>query len=340
MNRKLERNDQLYNDIEEFKDYELTQCIVFEMAIRSKYFKDKIQKQIEKNKKEASQDMKNSIDEQISDDKEHFQLSLFDELGIDEESYKSIQDHPLFLDLLENEKWPLPIKSKNGEFCAEHDGILCEDESGNLYLSEEIDREGYKINNEAKVFADMVYEHFDDGSYVVGGVIDNVEQLRKRLNENNNIDFVLTNNLITPKFSRPALNIHHIYKRKAILELNLSLPVHENIKYLEHIMADLKKNPDLVKSPIELFGDRLTSASVLKYLDIKSSSKQLKLATMFYIYDAFEQGLKQSAIKREMSYHNSADMDERIIKDMHELAQQYIDNELYKELLTGVKNDY
>ena len=36
MSKECKRDQQTYKDIEEFKDYELTQCTAFEMAIRSK----------------------------------------------------------------------------------------------------------------------------------------------------------------------------------------------------------------------------------------------------------------------------------------------------------------
>ena len=34
------RNDKVYKEIERFKDYELTNCIVYEMAIRNEYVKE------------------------------------------------------------------------------------------------------------------------------------------------------------------------------------------------------------------------------------------------------------------------------------------------------------
>ena len=35
MNKLPQRDDLIYKEIEEFKDYELTNCIAYEMAIRS-----------------------------------------------------------------------------------------------------------------------------------------------------------------------------------------------------------------------------------------------------------------------------------------------------------------
>ncbi len=351
MSKECKRDQQTYKDIEEFKDYELTQCTAFEMAIRSKYFKDRIEEEIQakkqrdiKTKEDQLIDRELTLEEMFHVNKtfevEPHNPSIFEELGIDEESYQSVQNHPFLYSLLKTKEWAPSIIFRNGEYCSQREDRLCEDESGNLYLINEVDLEGYRITNEVKIFADTVDEYHADGSYTRGALIKNSQELRKRLNDNENCHTMISNNKINPKFSRPELGISGIYKRKTMLELNLSLPNHENIKYLEHIMADLKKDPDLVKSKVELFGDRLISATVLKELNVKSSSKQFKLANMFYIYDAYQQGMSQSQIKLELSHYNNANVDERIIKNSYELAKKYIDKELYKELITGVKNNH
>ena len=42
MNVNLKRLDQVYKDIEEFKDYERIQCVIYEAAIRNNVFKEKL----------------------------------------------------------------------------------------------------------------------------------------------------------------------------------------------------------------------------------------------------------------------------------------------------------
>ena len=41
LNVNIERSNKIYTDIEKFKDFEMTQCIIYEAAIRNDSFKEK-----------------------------------------------------------------------------------------------------------------------------------------------------------------------------------------------------------------------------------------------------------------------------------------------------------
>ena len=325
------RNQKMYTDIEQFTDYELTQSVVYEMAIRTKPFKDIFEK-ITKRYNETNMygDSAYEVKSEIRD--------LCDEVGITLDSYLALKDHLILVPTIKIFEKIMKLVQDNKKTLDKTERTMYEDDLGDVHISEIINRDGYEIKNEISAFADTLYEHHD-GGYTVGGCIGTVEKLRERLEENKNMHTVLTLNTITPKFSRPELTIKHLHKRRVSVLLNLSLPIYEINEYLKHVIEDIQKTQNLVKSPIELLGDDLLAADEFKYLSKKSSEKQFQLANMFYIYDAFEAKMKQSQIKGEIYNYQESFMEERTIKNFYELAKKYIDEECYMDLVTGTKTN-
>jgi len=341
INKKLKRNHDMYTGIEVFKDYEFTQCCIYEMAIRSKEFQDRYQEIIEMHNgrkkinsmllnKELSNYNKSSFKQ-----KDFKLLSALDEVGINNKSIEYLKHYNI-------------IDSKI--FDIYNSCIIKKDTSGlsteayytydfnETYTVKKINLgDGYIVDNEIIIKEDSLFDYKDDGSWLEPSTANSIETIYSKLIENNAINEIQANNKIIPNFSRPRLYIYDHLIRKAEVTMNLSLPKHELIAYITHLKDEITNEPNLILSPIELLSAELSSATYEKKLH-KESSRQNFLATALYIYDAFKYGMKQSQIKLEISFYNDNNIDERTIKIYHEIAKTYIDDKKYKELITGVSS--
>lgn len=152
---------------------------------------------------------------------------------------------------------------------------------------------------------------------------------------------------IESNFSRPTVKNQH--SKIADISINLSLPIKDIVAYITEIKKEFDRNINLVKSPLDLaLGDFYSEQENI--LDISSHmSKQMKLANMFFIYDAFKAGYKTSYIKQEIdNYFYSEKMenfvdikksangfDPKTIRKYHQLACEYIDDKKYISLISS-----
>ena len=152
---------------------------------------------------------------------------------------------------------------------------------------------------------------------------------------------------IESNFSRPTVKNQH--SKIADISINLSLPIKDIVAYIAEIKKEFDRNINLVKSPLDLaLGD--FSSEQENILDISSHmSKQMKLANMFFIYDAFNAGYKTSYIKQEIdNYFYSEKMenfvdikksangfDPKTIRKYHQLACEYINDKKYISLISS-----
>lgn len=152
---------------------------------------------------------------------------------------------------------------------------------------------------------------------------------------------------VESNFSRPTVKNQH--SKIADISINLSLPIKDIVAYITEIKKEFDRNINLVKSPLDLaLGD--FSSEQENIVDISSHiSKQMKLANMFFIYDAFKAGYKMSYIKQEIdNYFYSEKMenfvdikksangfDPKTIRRYHQLACEYINDKKYITLISS-----
>lgn len=307
MNNLPKRDDDIYEEIENFKDYELTQCIAYEMSIRSS---------------ENLKAIKNIIDK--------YNNNYSDILS----KYQEIE------------------KQINEVDCI---GLMYYDERLKVIT---------KIINELSAIREKSYRDFETSSLSSDKSTINKQDKQGYSIYTNLIDYgeaYVSNGMqILNNFKRPKLNINPLYSRNITAEIDLSRPLDEILAYVSHIKKDLEKNKDILKAPIELFellGIELQKADdISKMCVVNKNEKELcfdgrqgktrtqKLADMFYIYDMVKEGSKELRIRSDISkyyedkFSKTTDISDTTFRKYRDIAKDYIDNQRYKELLTGVKS--
>ena len=352
------RNDAIYKEIESFEEYELTQCVVYEMAARNK------------------NNLK-SIDDVVQFYKQNKKyIDLNEELII--EDHKKYNDVLRYKSEIENMITDIELFQSVSYFLIEHKaydrfGVELNQILKLLYFENFQDFSKHHDNNQllhsdlmdcytihkTDVMKDYIIEteiNIDDDSECfydeeIGGArsIETKEDLGKHI-ISKDIDSLHTISIIRENFKRPELKFDKLMSIKTTIEIDVTKPLNEIIAYVSHIKNDLEKNQNILKAPIELLGEEIQKADNLvcdtkgKCFDSRTIlSKQQRLADMFYIYDALKVGITQRKIQAEVyNYYVDAGietvtMDYKTLKKYKELAIEYIDNFRYRELVTGIK---
>jgi hypothetical protein len=126
------------------------------------------------------------------------------------------------------------------------------------------------------------------------------------------------NDVFDESVLRPTFNLHIIDKNTSYVPINFTLPTEEITAFIEKIKADLQKNENIIKSPIELFGNELEiidGADVEKYLGKSFEGKLTSMADALFAYDMFQylsqeqntliqrRDLLQQELKNKLSNH-------------------------------------
>lgn len=372
----LKRSDKQYIEVEEFADYELTQCIAYEMAARDWHYKDLADGVVN-----FYNHYKESIDYYIkkdaglelvpTDNGKEVKYKGYNSDNIDEklslEGLKNIQELSSLIseiDLLNIEDTPIGYqdprlgeefwKVKNildryygfntvyayKELTFEKDGMLDE-----IRVTKNIIRDGFIIRTSLSTDDDEYIER--DEEYIS---IDNIDEYIQYMKEESNFGFSKSRSNISifENFKRPCIDVHSLKTLNPEITINLSRPLNEIISLITHIKSDIEKN-NLLKVPIELLGIELVRADNLvcnnkgKCFDPrKVLSAQQKMADMFYIHDCLKLGYSQRKIQNEV-YNYYADkgmenitLDPATLRKYRDIATSYIVEGKYKEMLTGI----
>lgn len=198
------------------------------------------------------------------------------------------------------------------------------------YITRYLNRDGCNIENNFAIDEWLLKNNIEPG-FFDGDGSSKAKEILSDLMQRDLMGMVNKNISIRQNFKRPYLKLFQMHGLMTSIDLDLSLPKHELLSYISLIKDHLDKDPSFV-APVELLDKELTELFSFSLLDNKKGQKQIKLATMFYIYDAFKQGMKQSQIKQEVSYYNGANIDERTIKGYYNLMKKLIDEENYRHL--------
>jgi len=390
------RGSKKYTDINKFQSYELTHCIVYEMAIRNKNvieIFDKLEyikkiKELHPYLKEITDKSFVMIDENNTCGLTHKEKKIF--IKLSECKFKDFQNEiEKLIDCNKSKKyrknWMAELEDMNDdevmwmediilytykydgniEHNFEDDTKLCggqlqiiikalEDDLVNNYL---LYPEGYVVNYYG---ADEDYLHEvenkekkDIGTTFVDGINESIYEgfhiLQEYTNESNKTHTI---NQIIPNFKRKINNSNQIATM-----LNFSLPEDEIVEYVKHIKRTLdNKDVRIIKSPLELLGEELDKADNISNMCSKNSrdnekcfdkrnglSRTDKLADMFFIYDSVKAGNKKLDIMIEIDkyYDHDNKRKKSFSGDTYDkynlIAKDYINNERYKELISGVK---
>jgi len=258
------RDTKQYNDVENFKPYELTNCIVFEMAIRNKEVVDKL---IEfynlKNTLFCQLDTTSKIIAEIHLKQKHIPVS--DQMDF------PVLSHLLYLiKYIEKEYYIDDLFGIEELFC-NYNFINIKYEPFKDYfdVSKVIDNQ-YQINKSYTginlnqiTYINKLNAHRSDSHSIYpyvklrkGGVLcinEDTEEISKNFKRNchlNNLDKVV--NTISHNFSRPLLKLNPKNTKLFTIDaLNFKLPKKELEAYFNHIYTEISNNIDDIKSPDE-----------------------------------------------------------------------------------------
>ncbi len=332
----IKRDSQPYRDIESFEDYELTKCCMYEMAIRSEWFNEQLQ------------DIVDLYGDYTAEEETVVDLdaeSLLDVISTSS-AYSTIMDKCIGLGLHKHIGYPT-TQSELGKRVQniyrsltntpKHTSIDNSDvfieripAENKTYITRYVQQEACSIQNIFSIDSWLIKDDIEPGIYEG----DNTVKAKEILNDLASNDFmrlIKKDISINSNFKRPYLSALAMEGLNASVTLDFSLPKHELLSYISHIKDSLDEYPSIVP-PIDLLNKELSEVFTIAPLEKKKGSKQHKRATMFYIYDAFKAGMKQSDIKIEISYYNGGNTDERTIKEYHRVMKEFIDEGKFKHL--------
>lgn len=331
------RSDTIYQIIEGFrednkkgfKDYEYTNCIAYEMAIRN----DEVITIIEQIKK--------IIDYVQSEDLEFdIYLFLFSEMNVinlmEREKYEILNnklklygfDYSEYTLLSNTEKrrsslsaslnmvFSLSKEKINEILKIEYDFIesLKISDKEKVLLRCKVLKEGCKYQEDSKR---IIKDYFSKENLKIGGL-----SLKPELKFDSNVKYDIS--------------------------LNLALPKDELIAYISKLKDEYDKDNSIIKSPLELLGEKLEKAEEMnsKSLPKDKDKRKKSMADAFYIYDVWKileidysektkelkakQEKEIKAIKQNINY----DKDDRasLISDIKDRYKMKIKNECSKEM--------
>ena len=189
-------------------------------------------------------------------------------------------------------------------------------------------------------------------------------------------DFLKDLNIIRTKNKIPHAKINYStptlrFKEDKVINIpvNLNLSKEELKEYISKIKDDFDENRDILKSPLEVFGEKLINATKPK--NQKKNASKKDFADAIYIYDLykyieniFEKKLKKDTDYSQKNLHEEVSLASGIsdshnyylihytvkksknkkgdnfrksdtIEAMYKLMREYIDDEKYRELITG-----
>ncbi len=304
------RSDEIYKEIESFEDYELTQCVAYEMAIRHDEVKNLFDL-IDIDLELLTEDLKlyknnikiNEIYDKSLEEYDRLYQKAEGDMGIrDELNIPDLYDMFLFhCKVVDIKGYVETLISKFWIRSFYIDDIVEEIKHRN------IKNKFYLLNKQTKFLKELgVMTHFqsivssEDGRAVItddivfylsmdideihplGGSI-GIDKLKsKQIDINKTMIFNNLKRLITPK----------IFDKTIDVKLNLNFPKNELIAYIKKLKDVYDEDRNIIRTSMQVLGDDLQSADNLicpdkgKCFDSRTIlSKQQRLADMFFLYD-------------------------------------------------------
>lgn len=303
MEKLPQRDDLIYKEIEEFQDYELTNCIAYEMAIRNKEAAKKlvILKRIET--------LKYKIIEKTRARTNNY--------------YSSYKKYPIiFKDIIEEGL----ISRLKKEFGINYNYSEIEENPTGIKFVRHPSLYGEAMSSELLSF-DKKFRHKTKTNFITkqGYIIEQIYNKKREIKSE-----------ISSNFKR-ELRINNTSSIN--VELNPNLPKEELIAYISKIKDEYDKDNSIIKTPLELLGETLEKSNNKK---TPKKPKALVYADWFYIYDYWKyektQGKTDKDIFIDLEVENNVPYKEDMLRKIRDKMKYFIDDLAYKELITGVKN--
>lgn len=353
------RSDYIYEEIDEFGIYELTPCIAYEMAIRN----PEVEKLLNRHKKisEMCNDInylmhrsftKNSFswwygitDEKILEEKYNEYIALYNKK---QHTYEVLikNDYKNFIDNYIDKCTELGIttlldlkKMITNELINKYliypTGHRVQEKSVKTLYQKEITN---KKEAKCKYTLDDNSEFASTSPYRSEIITYDEFTQDQRVT----LDGTITLNHVFPNFSRQVYD-----EFEMLTTINFALPLKEIMDYIEKIKTQI-----CPKIPSELLGETLKKADdITRLTTTDSKGKQIvldltrgdepqrKFGDLLYIYDMKKKGFTNLEIIEEINTHNSdskiTGMSEHTLKKYFTIAEDFIENTRYKELITG-----
>ena len=284
-NQLPKRADTKYTRIENFKPYELTHCIIFEMAGRNKEVRNTIQIL-------AMTEEVLKIEYRVKPDNDEEYVDLYKLLGkkdlieVSEKEYEELEKKRLHF----SKTFRDGINILKNEYYIHYDQ--------NKVNIPEIENPFKEKDFEGMSFEE-IHEDFSDAlcspmmKHISGaiGKFLHGEEYPLYKSDHNIYEGFVTARGINPRcktFDISCINTHFqrkIYDTNQInVALNMSLPEDELVEYIKHIKKTLSdKKSKRLKSPNKLLGKEVKDAEKTANYPKKPTTK--KLADMFFVYD-------------------------------------------------------
>lgn len=142
------------------------------------------------------------------------------------------------------------------------------------------------------------------------------------------------------------------YMKRAMVEINFSYPENEIIAYIKEIKKHIDKDSTLLNFTEDGYDNELAKSMHDIYekkgyrVIHTANNKKVRFAHLFFIYDAYEQGMCQRNIKQQIDDYeydtlqkptkkSDGGIDEETILKLYQVSKDYIDNFKYVELVSG-----
>ncbi len=333
----MNRSDNEYLEIEQFKEYEFSWCIAFEMAKHNPELLREARRFIEFYK--DHQDQIDFIPHSDRSFRKRFKYRLHRRAkAIFENGYNRFAQT----------YWLAPVDLYH----------ITMDETAKK-MAEVYERQFQDVERQppGKRFAEKNYDGVlfrssivlhDDQLFRDNAPVSDKEIAKNIEDFNTDPILVESRRRAMESFSRPKLSIPDIYNKNVQIELNLSLPKNELLAFVSLVKEKYDEQKEIVKSPIELLGAKLSSAGFeeidAEQMYKKDRRKTLpeKCADMFFIYDCYVNNLSMGytidGLNRYWIEERKAFPDKFQIKTYKlylRTAQKFINKRKYRSFLMG-----
>ena len=349
------RSDLIYKEIEEFKDYEYTNCIAYEMAMRNEEIINKINlfntafpniKEIinKINKTNLfNTTFPNNLESLAEDLKVNFYVSK--DIIYEIPKFEEYIESKITLEAIEDgaEKLLKYLQSNNLlKYIPQFRRHVSKD-LNNLTIEELLEYKNFfffygekdNIKYNCGIFNDLDLSIVPKEFLLIQ---------RDNIKQNGKID--------SNFFSRPKLHIPKDIDKTIDLKINPNLPKDELIAYISKIKDTYDNDNSTIKTPLELLGDELDKSDEMKSkaLPKKDKAKRKKaMADAFYIYDTWKileieyaektKELKEKLEKDIQSIKNNLNYGKYNRKSNTDIVKTKIDDDLRNYTKVSLKTE-
>lgn len=296
-------DDQIYKEVESFEDYEYTNCIAYEMAIRNGKVKQLLEKidnlpmYHDKYEESYCPIEYDEIDEEL--EKYYFiDYKIRKHLKFTYESYLK-EYHEIFfkrakyvkvMQIIEKKVFGKDIIEELTNYEEKVSNYFYKNLEKISFVYDKYTTEENKTHSNSRRLMKKIYGIRGDGQFI------EEDEEKKAIIENR--AFLV--------FKRPRLLIPQDLDKTIALTINLNLPQEELKAYIEHIKREYDKSNSIIKNPLEQLGKKLDKAKKVKSKALpKGKNKRKKaMANAFYVYDMYkileqEYSIKTNNLKAE-----------------------------------------